>query len=154
MLGLNNSGKSSILYRLKLGTHLPNLPTTIGFNNETIVFKNLKCHVWDVGGQKRFRFLWKHYTSDTQAIVWVVDTDFEESGACLQDILGDEDTDGEIPVLVLWNEKFNGVEVGREVVENALHLTNLTRPWHLQPCSAKTGQGLKQGMEWLRKQLF
>jgi len=27
------------------------------------------------------------------------------------------------------------------------------RPWQIQPCCAKTGEGLKEGMEWLIKQV-
>jgi len=105
MLGLDHSGKSSILYRLKLDRHIPNLPPTIGFNNETIIFKNLKYHVWDVGGQKRFRSLWKHYTGDTQALVWVVGGEWEESKSALHEMLGDGETPASVPLLVFVNER-------------------------------------------------
>ena len=27
------------------------------------------------------------------------------------------------------------------------------RPWQIQPCSAKSGDGLRDGMEWLVKQV-
>ena len=49
MLGLDAAGKTTILYKLKLGEVLTSVPT-IGFNVETVEYKRLKMSVWDVGG--------------------------------------------------------------------------------------------------------
>jgi ADP-ribosylation factor 1/2 len=49
MLGLDAAGKTTIVYKLKLGEVLNSIPT-IGFNVETVEFKNIKFNVWDVGG--------------------------------------------------------------------------------------------------------
>jgi GTPase SAR1 family protein len=49
MLGLDGSGKTSILYHAKLGEPISSVPT-IGFNVETLEFPNHKCTIWDVGG--------------------------------------------------------------------------------------------------------
>jgi small GTP-binding protein len=49
MLGLDAAGKTTILYKLKLGEVVSSVPT-IGFNVETLEFKNIKFTVWDVGG--------------------------------------------------------------------------------------------------------
>jgi GTPase SAR1 family protein len=50
MLGLDGSGKTTILYSLKLGDVINTIPT-IGFNVEELIFKTIKFMVWDVGGQ-------------------------------------------------------------------------------------------------------
>ena len=34
---------------------------TIGFNVETVEYKNISFTVWDVGGQDKIRPLWRHY---------------------------------------------------------------------------------------------
>jgi GTPase SAR1 family protein len=34
---------------------------TIGFNVETIRYKNYECCIWDIGGQDKIRPLWTHY---------------------------------------------------------------------------------------------
>ena len=34
---------------------------TVGFNVETVTYKNVKFNVWDVGGQDKIRPLWRHY---------------------------------------------------------------------------------------------
>ena len=49
MLGLDAAGKTTILYKLKLGEVVSSVPT-IGFNVEMLEFKNIKFTVWDVGG--------------------------------------------------------------------------------------------------------
>ena len=49
MLGLDAAGKTTILFQLKLGEVVSSIPT-IGFNVETVEFKNCKFNVWDVGG--------------------------------------------------------------------------------------------------------
>jgi hypothetical protein len=42
---------------------------TVGFNVETVTYKNVKFNVWDVGGQDKIRPLWRHYYTGTQASV-------------------------------------------------------------------------------------
>ena len=46
MLGLDASGKTSILYALKLGELLPTIPT-IGFNVETITHRAADFTIWE-----------------------------------------------------------------------------------------------------------
>ena len=58
--GLDAAGKTTILYKLKLGEIVTTIPT-IGFNVETVEYKNISFTVWDVGGQDKIRPLWRHY---------------------------------------------------------------------------------------------
>lgn len=60
MVGLDAAGKTTILYKLKLNEIVTTIPT-IGFNVETVEYKNISFTVWDVGGQKIIRPLWRHY---------------------------------------------------------------------------------------------
>lgn len=55
---------SAILYKLKLNQDVTTIPT-VGFNVETVTYKNTKFNVWDVGGQDKIRPLWRHYFSGT-----------------------------------------------------------------------------------------
>lgn len=64
-LGLDNAGKTSVLFKLKQNEFITQIPT-IGFNVETVEYKNLKFTIWDVGGQPKLRPLWKHYYLNTQ----------------------------------------------------------------------------------------
>jgi len=42
------------------------LLTLLGFNVETVEYKNISFTVWDVGGQDKIRPLWRHYFQNTQ----------------------------------------------------------------------------------------
>ena len=48
--GLDNAGKTSILYRLRHKEAITTIPT-VGFNVETVLLGHVKFNVWDVGGQ-------------------------------------------------------------------------------------------------------
>lgn len=67
------AGKTTILYRLQIGEVVSTVPT-IGFNVETLTYKNIKFQVWDLGGQTSIRPYWRCYYASTQAIVYVVDS--------------------------------------------------------------------------------
>ncbi len=103
LVGLDAAGKTTILYKLKLGEVVTTIPTIgqfnteltvcvclggggtsilfciflltppllapplfIGFNVETVEYKNISFTVWDVGGQDKIRPLWRHYFVNTQ----------------------------------------------------------------------------------------
>jgi ADP-ribosylation factor 1/2 len=66
MLGLDGAGKTTILFNMKLGEVIKSVPTIgmglmLGFQYETVEYKNVKFQVWDVGGQDRIRIMWKYY---------------------------------------------------------------------------------------------
>ncbi|XP_012834528.1 PREDICTED: ADP-ribosylation factor-like isoform X1 [Erythranthe guttata] len=73
MVGLDAAGKTTILYKLKLGEIVTTIPT-IGFNVETVEFKNINFTVWDIGGQDKIRPLWRYYFQNTQGLIFVVDS--------------------------------------------------------------------------------
>lgn len=73
MLGLDSAGKTTILFKLKLGEVVNSVPT-VGFNVETVEFKNCKFNVWDVGGQDKIRGMWKHYYQNTEGLIYVIDS--------------------------------------------------------------------------------
>lgn len=76
-VGLDAAGKTTILYKLKLGEIVTTIPT-IGFNVETVEYKNICFTVWDVGGQDKIRPLWRHYFQNTQGLIFVVDSNDRE----------------------------------------------------------------------------
>ena len=70
---MDASGKTTILYKLKLGEVMTTIPT-IGFNVETIEYAGTEFTMWDVGGPDKIRPLWRHYFQNTQALILVVDS--------------------------------------------------------------------------------
>merc|ERR1712187_1017787 len=57
--------------KLKLGEVVTTIPT-IGFNVETVEYKNISFQVWDIGGQDKIRKLWRHYYNGTHGAIFVV----------------------------------------------------------------------------------
>ena len=49
ILGLDNAGKTTILYKLYAPDRVIRTMPTIGFNMETVTYKNLQFNVWDLG---------------------------------------------------------------------------------------------------------
>merc|ERR1712008_269960 len=72
MVGLDAAGKTTILYKLKLGEVVTMIPT-IGFNVESVGYKDVSYTLWDVGGRDKIRPLWRHYYQGPQAVIFVVD---------------------------------------------------------------------------------
>merc|ERR550514_1501139 len=73
IMGLDAAGKTTILYKWKLGEVVTTIPT-IGFNVETVKYKNITITTWDVGGRSPLRPLWRHFMEGTNAIIFVVDS--------------------------------------------------------------------------------
>merc|ERR1711965_168222 len=73
MVGLDAAGKTTILYKLKLGEVVTTIPT-VGFNVEEVQYKNINFTVWDIGGQDKIRKLWRYYYQNTQGLIFVVDS--------------------------------------------------------------------------------
>ena len=60
---------------------------TIGFNVETVQYKNLRFQVWDLGGQTSIRPYWRCYYQNTNAVIYVVDSaDPERMGISRQEL--------------------------------------------------------------------
>eukprot|EP00055_Hartaetosiga_balthica_P005844 m.17732 g.17732 ORF g.17732 m.17732 type:complete len:180 (-) comp4828_c0_seq1:313-852(-) len=156
MVGLDAAGKTTILYKLKLGEVISTIPT-IGFNVETVSYKSLNMTVWDVGGQTKIRPLWKYYYNNTDAVVFVCDsTDSERLEEAKQELHGllksDELRDAHL--LVYANKQDCPGANNPSLIADKLGLQDLrTRQWFVQSSSAKTGEGLYEGMDWLSKQI-
>ena len=70
-----------------MGEVVTTIPT-IGFNVEQVTYKNLKFQVWDLGGQTSIRPYWRCYYSNTDAIIYVVDSaDRDRMGISKQELV-------------------------------------------------------------------
>ena len=156
LLGLDAAGKTTILYKLKLGELVTTIPT-IGFNVEEVIYGSLKMVVWDVGGQDKIRALWRHYYENTDALIFVVDVAdqerFDEAKDEIHKILTEDKLAG-IPVLIFANKSDLPTAVSISTLVNALNLGSLkSHKWYIQSSSATTGDGLYEGLDWLSKVL-
>ncbi|XP_006892631.1 PREDICTED: ADP-ribosylation factor 1-like isoform X2 [Elephantulus edwardii] len=137
MVGLNAAGKTTILYKLKLGEIVTTIPT-IGFNVETVEYKNISFTVWDIGGQDKIRPLWHHYFQNTQGLIFVVDSnDREHVNEAREELMR-----------MLAEDEL------RDSITDKLGLHSLRhRNWYIQATCATSGDGLYEGLDWLSNQL-
>ncbi|XP_034018842.1 ADP-ribosylation factor-like protein 1 [Thalassophryne amazonica] len=152
ILGLDGAGKTTILYRLQVGEVVTTIPT-IGFNVETVTFKNLKFQVWDLGGQTSIRPYWRCYYSNTDAIIYVVDScDRDRMGISKSELVAmlEEEELKKAILLVFANKQDLDQAMTPSEVAHALGLPALKeRTWQIFKTSALKGSGLDEGMEWL-----
>ncbi|XP_067649236.1 ADP-ribosylation factor 1-like [Haliotis asinina] len=156
MVGLDAAGKTTILYKLKLGEIVTTIPT-IGFNVETVEYKNISFTVWDVGGQDKIRPLWRHYFQNTQGLIFVVDSNDRERLQEAKDELNrmlNEDELREAVLLVFANKQDlpNAISVA-EMTEKLDLSSKSNRQWYIQNTCATSGDGLYEGLDWLSSRL-
>ncbi|KAG8549706.1 hypothetical protein GDO81_020058 [Engystomops pustulosus] len=156
MVGLDAAGKTTILYKLKLGEIVTTIPT-IGFNVETVEYKNICFTVWDVGGQDKIRPLWRHYFQNTQGLIFVVDSNdrerVQEAAEELQKML-QEDELRDAVLLVFANKQDLPNAMAISEITDKLTIQNLRhRTWYVQATCATQGTGLYEGLDWLSNEL-
>ncbi|KAF5289288.1 hypothetical protein FQR65_LT11909 [Abscondita terminalis] len=157
MVGLDAAGKTTILYKLKLGEIVTTIPT-IGFNVETVEYKNICFTVWDVGGQDKIRPLWRHYFQNTQGLIFVVDSnDRERIGEAereLKNMLQEEEELRDAVLLVFANKQDLPNSMTAAELTDKLQLNELrNRRWYIQSTCATQGDGLYEGLDWLSNEL-
>ncbi|KAI5586798.1 hypothetical protein POPTR_006G267800v4 [Populus trichocarpa] len=156
VLGLDNAGKTTILYRLQMGEVVSTIPT-IGFNVETVQYNNIKFQVWDLGGQTSIRPYWRCYFPNTQAVIYVVDSsDTERIGIAKEEfhsILEEEELKGAV-VLIFANKQDLPGALDAAAVTEALELHKIkSRQWAIFKACATKGDGLFEGLDWLSNTL-
>lgn len=152
ILGLDGAGKTTILYRLQIGEVVTTKPT-IGFNVETLVYKNLKLNVWDLGGQTSIRPYWRCYYSNTAAVIFVVDsTDRDRMPTAAHELhlMLREDELQDAALLVFANKQDQPAALSASEVSRELNLVELKdRSWSIVASSATNGDGISEGLDWL-----
>ncbi|XP_005107851.1 ADP-ribosylation factor 1 [Aplysia californica] len=151
--GLDAAGKTSILYRLKIGEVVTTIPT-IGFNVETVSVKGVDITCWDVGGRDKIRPLYRHYYANTTGFVFVVDSaDHERLDFAFDEFirfcLQEEETKGTV-VMVLANKQDLPEALTCEELEKKFRKKCPTTPDHkvlFRPTSVMSGEGLFEAFE-------
>jgi len=156
MVGLDNAGKTTILYKLRLNETVGTVPT-IGFNVETVKYKNIQFTVWDMGGQDKIRNLWRVYLKGSAGIIFVLDSSdkqrLTEAKYELTKLLEEEDLK-DAHVLVLANKQDVPGALSANDIKVGLGLHEITsHEWFIQMTVATKGEGLFQGLDWLAGQI-
>lgn len=138
--------------RAQIGEVVTTIPT-IGFNVESVTYKNLNFNVWDLGGQTSIRPYWRCYYANTAAVIFVVDsTDIERLQTAADELSAmlNEEELKDAALLVFANKQDQPGAKGAGDISQALRLGELRdRNWTIMACSAVDGTGVTEGMDWL-----
>lgn len=156
IVGLDNAGKTTILYQFLMNEVVHTSPT-IGSNVEEVIWKNIHFLMWDIGGQETLRSAWNTYYSNAQFVILVVDsTDRERLSITKEELckmLNHEDL-RKAAMLIFANKQDVKGSMSAAEISQHLNLTSIKdHPWHIQGCCALTGEGLYQGLEWITSKL-
>merc|ERR1719270_3357740 len=156
MVGLDAAGKTTILYKLKLGEVVTTIPT-IGFNVETVEYKNISFTVWDVGGQDKIRKLWRHYYQGTQGLIFVVDSSdrdrVEDAREELMKMLNEDEMRDSVLLVFANKQDLPSAMPAADVTEKLGLHTIRNRQWFIQSACSTTGYGLYEGLDWMARTL-
>mmetsp|Transcript_18481 Transcript_18481/g.52166 ORF Transcript_18481/g.52166 Transcript_18481/m.52166 type:complete len:215 (-) Transcript_18481:182-826(-) len=152
IVGLNNAGKTTILYKLHLGQVVMTQPT-IGSNVEEVKHGSITFQVWDLGGQENLRATWTMYFQETDAIVFVVDSNDQDNMVLakmeLFNVVLSEDLKHACLLVLANKQDIVGCRTAGEIAEDLSLHTIRTHEWQIQSCCALTGEGLQEGLEWI-----
>lgn len=151
ILGLDASGKTTLLYRLKTNETNATIPT-IGFNVETINYGNLTFTCFDIGGQEKIRRLWHNYYQGADAVVFVVDSNdtarFHEVRKELKHLI-EHPFLSHAPFLIFANKQDLPNAAGVSKLTQALGLLQATVKYKIAEATATEGIGIEEGFQWL-----
>ncbi|XP_073848226.1 ADP ribosylation factor-like 6 [Musca autumnalis] len=161
VVGLNNSGKSSIIQQFKRrndANSYISIPT-VGFTHEEFYSQGVQFSVIDMSGAWKYRNLWQHQFKNCQGLIYVIDASDKMRMVVVKDeldiLLQHPDlVNRPIPILFYGNKSDCENSLSSVNIASALELTSISdKPWHICCCSAKTGDGLEEGVQWLIQQV-
>ena len=154
---IDYAGKTTILHTLQLGEIITTIPT-IGFNIETLDYKNILFTSWDSGGYN-IRPLLRHFYQYTAGIIYVVDStdkdridDKDGADNSAKEMLHRtlaEDQLLDVPVLIFANKQDIPSAMSVNEVAERLCLYQLrARQWKIQGTCGIMGDGIYDGLDW------
>jgi ADP-ribosylation factor-like protein 6 len=159
VVGLDNSGKTTIINRLKSSREQRDVVPTVGFSVEKFHNNTLSFTAFDMSGQGRYRNLWEHYYKDCHGIIFVIDSSDKMRMVVAKDELESllESPDircRRIPILFFANKMDMRESVSSVKCSHLMGLDIISdKPWHICGSNALNGEGLSTGFDWLTDQL-
>lgn len=154
MLGLDNAGKTTCVKKF-CNQDTSSISPTLGFQITALTFRGYTLNIWDVGGQQSLRAYWRNYFESSDGLIWVVDSnDVGRLHDCkreLHTLLQEERLAG-ASLLIFLNKQDIPTALPAEEIERILDIDAIRqgkRHVHLSVCSARTGDGLLDGITWI-----
>lgn len=155
IIGLDNSGKTAILNRLKQPNRIVPEETTptIGYQKEEFSRDGVDFEVYDMSGEEKYRDLWTNYASKIHGIIFVVDAAdrlrLNVAASELETMLEDKLLPFDAPVLVLANKSDMKEALPPKEIAEIMRLKEMKRLYSIHKTCALNGEGLETAIEWL-----
>jgi small GTP-binding protein len=161
LIGLNDSGKTTILHVLKKTLQNSIIGPTLGFQQEIISYSKSKkpIVVYDCSGEGRHRTQWPNFYSEVDAIMFVIDSSdikrFPIVKKHLRELVVDERiVQNKIPIMIICNKEDLPDAVDKETIKEHLNLKEMKKGKGLQlrtkGLSAFQGaERLEDAMNWI-----
>jgi ADP-ribosylation factor protein 6 len=150
-LGIDAVGKTSLLYKLKLNENIQTIPT-IGFNVESIDYKNRKIYMWDIGGGGQLYHFWSHYMKNSNCLIFVIDVStkdrINEYIESFQFLLDQHKDIRNIPIIIFNNKKNDKKEFESEEILKKVNMPPEIAPQILEG-NVFSGEGLPELLEYI-----
>ncbi|KAH8261030.1 hypothetical protein KR044_002370 [Drosophila immigrans] len=160
VLGLNNSGKSTIVNHFKKSNEQSAIMVpTVGFLVEQFYTMGVSIKAVDMSGATRYRNLWEHQFKNCQGIIYVIDSSDRMRFVVVKDeldlVLQHPDLcNRTVPILFYGNKSDLEDSLSNVKIAAALGLDNIKdKPWHICSSNAISGEGLDEGVQWLVQQI-
>jgi ADP-ribosylation factor-like protein 2 len=154
MLGLDNAGKTTCVKKF-CNQDTSSISPTLGFQITALTFRGYTLNIWDVGGQQSLRAYWRNYFESSDGLIWVVDSNdvgrLQDCKRELHTLLQEERLAG-ASLLIFLNKQDIPTALPAEEIERILDIETIRqgkRHVHLSVCSARTGDGLLDGITWI-----
>ncbi|CAG8616562.1 4164_t:CDS:2 [Ambispora gerdemannii] len=155
LVGLQNSGKTTLVNVIASGQFTEDMIPTVGFNMRKVTKGNVTMKLWDIGGQPRFRSMWERYCRGVNAIVFVIDSaDHDKLEAARTELksLLEKPQLANIPVLVLGNKNDLPDALNVEQIIEVMNLKSINnREVSCYSISAKNQVNIDITLQWLIK---
>jgi len=162
ILGLDNAGKTCLLYRLKFKSYV-NTVKTVGFNWEKVksstgAAKGKTFCLFDVPGQEKLRALWKTYTRKCDGILYIIDSaDAERFEESKLELAKTARMTGSVPIIIVCNKQdLSAAKSHDELLEifNVKKELGQQRLWNVIPGCAVTGEGVEDVLSELYEMIL
>lgn len=155
--GLDATGKTSILYHLKVGENITYKKLSNGFLIRNLQCKNFNAIIFDLGGEDLILNRVRSEFKNVHGIIFVVDSDdiyrIDDAKHELENLLKEEKLRDSI-LLVLANKQDLPRSIKPNELANRLNLQSITdREYHIQGTSAKTGDGILESLKWFNEHI-
>ncbi|XP_073719637.1 ADP-ribosylation factor-like protein 13B isoform X13 [Misgurnus anguillicaudatus] len=131
MVGLDNVGKTATVRGIQGESPLDVAPT-VGFSKVDLKQGKFEVTIFDLGGGKRIRGIWKNYYSESYGVVFVVDSSdvqrIQETRDTIAEVLRHPRIAGK-PVLVDRQEREEVEQEGIVLKDEVLDDINMTNPF-------------------------